>query len=77
MRGSDTRSGELFSYVDLEKRVPAKHPLRFVRSVVNDILTALDGDFAKAYAVEVRVGYCAPCGEWKTITFAAALRHNT
>ena len=41
MRGSDTRSGELFSYVDLEKRVPAKHPLRLVRSVVNDILTAL------------------------------------
>jgi hypothetical protein len=50
MRGSDTRSGELFSYVDLEKRVPAKHPLRLVRSVVNDILTALDGDFAKAYS---------------------------
>jgi hypothetical protein len=22
----DARSGELFSYVDLEKRVPAKHP---------------------------------------------------
>src|SRR5262249_40860527 len=54
MRGSDTRSGELFSYVDLEKRVRAKHPLRLVRSVVNDILTALDGDFAKAYAVDGR-----------------------
>jgi transposase len=40
--------------VDLEKRVPAKHPLRLVRSVVNDILTALDGDFAKAYAVDGR-----------------------
>jgi hypothetical protein len=26
MRGSDARSGELFSYVDLEKRVPEKHP---------------------------------------------------
>ena len=25
MRGSDERTGELFSYVDLEKRVPAKH----------------------------------------------------
>ena len=31
MRGSDERTGELFSYVDLEKRVPAKHPLRLVR----------------------------------------------
>ena len=28
MRGSDTTSGSLFSYVDLEQRVPAKHPLR-------------------------------------------------
>jgi transposase len=50
MRGSDARSGELFSYVDLEKRVPAKHPLRLVRHVVNEVLAALDGDFAKVYA---------------------------
>jgi hypothetical protein len=50
MRGSDTRTGELFSYVDLEKRVPAKHPLRAVRRVVNDVLAALDGDFSRAYA---------------------------
>ena len=48
MRGSDLRSGELFSYVDLEKRVPAKHPLRLVRGVVNDVLAALDGDFSRA-----------------------------
>jgi hypothetical protein len=34
MRGSDERTGELFSYVDLEKRVPAKQPLRLVRGVV-------------------------------------------
>ena len=51
MRGSDVRSGELFSYVDLEKRVPAKHPLRLVRVVVNEVLSRLDGDFAKAYAI--------------------------
>ena len=50
MRGTDGRSGELFPYVDLEKRVPAKHPLRLVRKVVNDVLAALDGDFATAYA---------------------------
>ena len=50
MRGSDQRTGELFSYVDLEKRVPAKHPLRLVRSVVNEVLAALDGDFSEAYA---------------------------
>jgi hypothetical protein len=48
MRGSDARTGELFSYVDLEERVPAKHPLRLVRGVVNDVLAALDSDFSKA-----------------------------
>jgi len=50
MRGIDGRTGELFSYVALEKRVPAKHPLRLVRSVVNEVLAALDSDFSKAYA---------------------------
>ncbi len=50
MRGSDTRSGELFSYVDLEQRVPAKHPLRKIRQLVNDVLASLDGEFAKLYS---------------------------
>src|SRR3979490_1280562 len=50
MRGTDERTGELFSYVDLEKRVPAKHPLRLVRVVVNEVLAALDSDFSRAYA---------------------------
>ena len=35
MRGSDMRTGELFSYVDLEKRVPEHHPLRLIRRIVN------------------------------------------
>src|SRR4051812_16751201 len=50
MRGMDERSGELFSYVDLEDRVPANHPLRAIRSLVNEVLAALDGEFAKLYA---------------------------
>ena len=50
MRGADVRTGELFSYVDLEKRVPAKHPLRKVRQLVNDVLIGLDGEFAKLYS---------------------------
>ena len=50
MRGSDTRSGELFSYVDLEQRVPVKHPLRKIRQLVNDVLASLDGDFALIYS---------------------------
>jgi transposase len=54
MRGSDVRSGELFSYVDIEDRVPPKHPLRLIRRIVNDVLARLDGEFAKLYAAEGR-----------------------
>src|SRR3984957_17974669 len=50
MRGSDERSGELFSYVDIEDRVPAGHPLRLIRRIVNEVLVALDGEFTKLYA---------------------------
>jgi transposase len=50
MRGLDERTGSLFSYVDLEDRVPAKHPLRVIRRVVNDVLSRLDGEFANLYA---------------------------
>src|SRR5262245_24180170 len=50
MRGLDERTGRLFSYVDLEDRVPATHPLRVIRRIVNDVLAALDGEFAKIYA---------------------------
>ena len=42
MRGGDDRSGELFSYVDLEKRVRADHPLRAIRAIVNEALAALE-----------------------------------
>jgi len=50
MRGSDERSGELFSYVDLEKRVRQDHPLRAIREMANVALAALSGDFAALYA---------------------------
>src|SRR6516162_1360227 len=54
MRGSDLRTGELFSYVDLEQRVPESHPLRLIRRIVNEVLAALDGEFGKLYAAEGR-----------------------
>ena len=50
MRGSDERSGELFSYVDLEKRVRADHPLRAIRVLTDSALEALSGDFAALYS---------------------------
>lgn len=49
MRGTDETSGSLFSYVDLEARIPARHPLRTIRPVVNDALASLDAEFAVLY----------------------------
>jgi transposase len=49
MRGSDATSGSLFSYVDLEERVPATHPLRTIREIVNDVLLSLDAEFEGLY----------------------------
>jgi transposase len=50
MRGSDQHSGSLFSYVDLEMRVPKDHPLRAIRDIANGALSELSGDFAALYA---------------------------
>jgi len=50
MRGTDERSGSLFSYVDLEARVPKGHPLRAIREIVNAALAKMSGDFAGLYA---------------------------
>ena len=49
MRGVDETSGSLFSYVDLEERIPPKHPLRKIRQVVNDALASLDAEFEVLY----------------------------
>jgi len=45
----DMTSGSLFSYVDLEERIPAQHPLRKIRQVVNDALASLDAAFEVLY----------------------------
>lgn len=50
MRGGDQRSGELFSYVDLEARVRRDHPLRAIRGIVNEALASLEEDFAALYS---------------------------
>jgi transposase len=50
MRGTDERSGDLFSYVDLEARVRPDHPLRKIREIVNEALAVLDGTFAELYS---------------------------
>jgi len=56
MRGSDQQSGRLFSYVDIEARVPREHPLRLIREIVSEALGALDSKFEQLYANEGRPG---------------------
>ena len=50
MRGSDKRSGSLFSLVDLEARVRRDHPLRAIRRIANAALEALSAEFAALYS---------------------------
>lgn len=50
MRGLDERSGSLFSYVDLEARVRKDHPLRPIRGLVDEALTAMAGEFSAMYS---------------------------
>src|SRR5258706_4215038 len=49
MRGSDRTTGWLFPSVDVEERIPAKHPLRLIRQIVNEVLTSLDAEFSGVY----------------------------
>ena len=50
MRGDDTICGNLFSYIDLEKRIRADHPLRVIRAIANAALKSLSGEFQKLYS---------------------------
>ncbi len=50
MRGSDKRSGSLFSYVDIEARVRRDHPLRTIRELVDTALEGLSEAFSGLYS---------------------------
>lgn len=54
MRGNETPSGSLFSYVSLESRIPSSHPLRPMKVMVDTALKALDRDFDRMYSSEGR-----------------------
>ncbi len=54
MRGPDQRQDEMFSYVSMEERIPADHPLRAMRSMVDPILASLSPHFSKLYAATGR-----------------------
>jgi transposase len=54
MRGQQERSGALFSYVSIEERNPASHPLRRIRKLADQALDRLNPTFCKLYASEGR-----------------------
>jgi hypothetical protein len=50
MRGEDPKQEAMFSYVSPEQRVPADHPLRPIREMVDGILKEMSPRFAGLYA---------------------------
>lgn len=50
MRGPDQKQEDVFSYVSLEERVPADHPLRKIRELVDRVLKEMSPLFGKLYA---------------------------
>jgi transposase len=50
MRGDERGSEGLFSYLRLEERIAADHPLRAIRTLVNEALAALSGRFDELYS---------------------------
>lgn len=50
MRGFDERPTHLFSYISIEQRVPATHPLRPIRAITDRVLASLSPQFTKLYA---------------------------
>ena len=54
MRGSDTQQSSLFSYLSPEQRVPADHPLRKIRAMIDPVLQRLSPQFAGLYSDQGR-----------------------
>lgn len=56
MRGADTFTESLFLMKRLDDFVPAGHPLREIREMVNKALVAMDGLFAGMYEADIKGG---------------------
>src|ERR1043166_7680509 len=50
MRGGDYPQSQMFSYLSPETRVRKDHPLRAIRSMVDEVLTQLSRRFDSMYA---------------------------
>src|SRR3974377_1986416 len=54
MRGTDHQQSHMFSYLSPEVRVRKDHPLRAIRTMVDEVLRALSPQFDRMYASEGR-----------------------
>ena len=50
MRGDDQQQGHVFSYISPEQWVRKDHPLRSVRTMVDQVLKELSPEFNKMYS---------------------------
>ncbi len=50
MRGADRQTAAMFSYFSPESLIPADHPLRAIRPVMNAALDRLSGEFDRIYS---------------------------
>jgi len=77
MRGEEHKQAAMFSYITLEQRIPAEHPARRIRAMVDRALTDLDADFddrtiadnAGAAVNSDPHALCSACGECLLRTF--------
>jgi hypothetical protein len=51
MRSEDVQKTAMWSYISPEERVPADHPLRPIREMVNAVLKTLSPEFDKIYSI--------------------------
>ena len=50
MRGEDQKQTAMYSYVTLTQRIPADHPARQLRTLVNRALARMDAELEKLYS---------------------------
>ena len=50
MRGELDRQVEMFRYIDLESRITQQHPIRTIRSIVDEALLELKPTFVEMYS---------------------------
>lgn len=54
MRGEDQKQTAIYSYITLEQRIPAEHPVRGIRALVDRALARMDAELEKLYSATGR-----------------------